>query len=982
MMRLLLLSNAAVIALMASGSAFAQDRADAISDQEPPVDEGVPAPTNIPSQDEAESTQIVVTGSRIARRDYTSASPIVTTNREALADTGQINIHESLSQLPQFSPGQPSGRNAGGAGRNTLDLRGLGASRTLVLLDGRRLPPSNLFGVTDTNIIPQAIVESVETITGGASAVYGSDAISGVVNFHTRQKFEGVELRGQYGNTTRFDRDTADASITAGVNGMDDRAHAILTLSYSEVGGLDSVKRSFYDLGVLSSYIAQGTFIPDATNLPSQAAVDAQFANTAAGAVPRTRSLGFNDDGSLFSQVGAVNYQGPTDGYWSLIGNTVRMPVSRQGQISTPRKRYAAFGKVDYEFTDRLTAYAQVLYVDSRLTSKGGYSLTQFAIPTISVNNPFIPASLATLLASRPNPNADFIINRRFWELPTRATDTQFNTSEFLVGLRGELPFGDWTFDGFAARDRTTVNEAVIATLADRLQNVFQAPDGGASICQGGYNPFGMANALSISAACQDYLTDTIKNYERITQDDYELSAQGGLFELPAGGVRASVVVAHRDNGFSYEPDSQLISGNVEAIVATNPTAGSSNVSEIGAELFVPVLAHLPFVEELNLTGGVRYSDYNISGGVWTYKGELEWTPTHGVLVRAGYQRAIRAPNIGELFSAPTGGQVEAGNPPAGGDPCDVRGSGRSGANGAQLAQLCQATGVPASLLSTFTYTTTGIAIQQSGNQGLTPETATSKTLGVVLRPDFRSAWLDRLSASVDYYDIKIDNIISTISGITVLAKCYNQDASNPTYDPNNPYCQLINRDATGGIGQISLPYLNLGGLQTKGIDFQVDWGIDLNDTGLGNIGDLSINALITYIDSYASKALPDSSFQELSGTISSADSLALPDWRWLVTTTYATGPFSTSVRWRHVAAMDDVTAVTRPSSPAPGVPSYDVFDLTARYDITDDYTLRAGVTNLFDKKPYKVAGVEGNTLSGTYDIYGASFYVGLNVRF
>ncbi len=979
-MRLILLGGASLGAMIATVPAFAQDAESATNGADQAT---VQAPSNLDDASTAKQGEpIIVTGSRIVRRDYTSASPIVTTSSAALADTGDINIHESLAQLPQFSPGQPSGRNAGGAGRNTVDLRGLGASRNLVLLDGRRLPPSNLFGVIDTNIIPQAIVESVETISGGASAVYGSDAISGVVNFRTKSRFDGVELRGQYGNTFKTDRMTLDTSLTTGLSGMDDRAHAILTLSYSEVGGLDAVKRPFYDYGVLSSYIAQGTFIPDATNLPSQAAVDSQFGNYAAGKVSPTSRLGFNDDGSLFTQNGALNYAGPTDGYWSLLGNTVRMPVSRQGQISTPRKRFAAFSKFDYELTDALTAYAQVLYVDSRLTGAGGYSLTQFAIPTISASNPFIPDSLRTLLDSRPDPTADFTINRRFWELPTRATDTQFNTSEFLIGLRGNLPFGDWTFDGYASRDRTTVDQEIIATLASRLQDLWQAPDGGASICQGGYNPFGMANAMQISAECQDYLTDAIKNNERIAQDNYELAMQGGLFSLPAGGVRASVVVAHRDNSFSFSPDSQLIAGNVEAIVATNPTAGHTSVNEIGGELFVPLLKDIPFIQELNFTGGLRYSDYNLSGGATTYKGELEWVPTAGILLRGGYQRAIRAPNIGELFSAPTGGQVEAGNPPAGGDPCDVRGSGRNGANASQLAALCLATGVPSSLLDTFTYTTTGIAIQQSGNVDLKPETATSKTAGIVVRPDFNSPWLSRLSFSIDYYSIKIDDVISTISGITVLAKCYNQDGSNAGYDASNPYCQLIQRDQTGGIGRISLPYLNLGGLETSGIDFQFDWGLNLADAGIGNLGEIRINAVATYTDSYKSKALPDSDFQELAGTISSADTLALPKWRWLMTTTYETGPISASLRWRHVDGMNDVTSVTRPSAPAPGVPSYDIFDLTARVNITDDYTLRAGVTNLFDKQPYKVAGVEGSTLSGTYDIYGRSFYVGLNVKF
>ena len=932
---------------------------------------------------ESQVAEITITGTRIARRDYTSASPIVTTSQQALQDTGQINIHESLAQLPQFNPGQPAGRNAGGAGRNTIDLRGLGASRTLVLLDGRRLPPSNLFGVVDTNIIPQALIESVETISGGASAVYGSDAIAGVVNFRTRSRVDGIEVGGQYGNTTRGDRWTADSWVAAGLSTDDGRGSGVVTFTYSGVGELPSVKRRFYDLGTLSSYIAQGTFIPDGNNLPSQAAVDAAFPDVAAGTVPNTRALGFNDDGTLFSQIGAVNYKGPTDGYWSLLGNTVRMPVARQGTISTPRDRFAAFSKFEYEVNDYVTAYTHILAVDSELDSAGGYSLTQFAVPTVSINNPFIPQSLRDILASRPDPDADFTINRRFWELPRRETDTQFWTSQLILGVRGKLPFGDWTYDAYAARDKTTVDQQVLVVLASQLEKVFQAPDGGASLCEGGYNPFGMQNAMSVSEDCIDFLTDRIHNEELIRQDNYELSAQGSLFALPAGDLRMSVVASHRRNSFRFSPDSQLIAGNVEAIVATNPTEGATSVDELATEVLVPILRDARFARTLELTAGARYSDYDLSGGVWTYKGELEWAPVRAVLLRGGYQRAIRAPNIGELFSSPTGGQVEAGNPPAGGDPCDIRNSGRSGANAAQLRDLCVATGVPGSLIDTFTYSTTGIAIEQSGNLALDPETATTKTFGVVFRPAFSSPYLIGLSASIDYFDIEVDDVISTIAGTTVMAKCYNQDGSNPTYSADNEYCQLIARDASNGwIRRIALPYLNLGGLKTRGVDFQLDWEFDLAELGLAEAGTLSFRNLVTYLDSYQRKALPDSEFQEFAGTIDAAEQLALPEWRWISTTTYSRGPFSASLRWRHVDAMKDVTSVTRPANPAPGVSSYDLFDLTARVTITDDTALRFGLTNIFDKEPLKVAGVEGSTLPGTYDIFGRLYYLGLQVKF
>jgi outer membrane receptor protein involved in Fe transport len=928
---------------------------------------------------EQTGAEIVVTGSRISRRDYVSASPIVTTSQAALQATGAVNVEQSLNQLPQFvqGQGQQGGVGGGGTGRATLNLRGLGDRRNLILLDGRRLPPSDTFGVVDVNIIPQSLIESVETITGGASAVYGSDAISGVVNFRTKRSFDGIEADVQYGDTFRTDRHTLDASLTGGLTSKDDRAHAILNFGYTQRGTLFGTDRKFYRNGVLSSFIGQGTYVPSATNLPTQAAINAAFPNVAGGAINRTQSLGFNDDGSLFGQVGLANYKGPTDGFYSTFGNVVRMPVALQSLQTRPQTRYSAFGKFDYELSDGLTAYAQVLYVESKTKGDTTRSLTQFYIPTVSINNPFIPASLRAILASRPNPNADFVINKRFTELPAKTSEQEFKTSELLVGLRGKLPVGDWTFDAFAARDRTKfVEEINVATLFSRVQSLLQASDGGRSLCTGGYNAFGLANNSQISQSCINYLTANLTSTQDINQNNFEASAQGSLFKLPAGDVKVSLVADYRENSFSFVPDSQIRAGNAEAIVATNPSFGRTKVKELAGEVFVPILRDAPFFKSLNLTGGLRYSDYNVTGGVFTYKAELEWQPIDTVLLRGGYQRAIRSPNIGELFSSATGGQVQVGTPPGSGDPCDVRTATRV-SGGAPLRALCIATGVPVALVDNYNFTTTGIAIQNSGNRDLDPENATTKTLGLVWRPQFGTPLLSNFSFSVDYYDIKVKKIIATIDGVTALSKCYNQDGSNPTYDAGNAFCQLIARDATGGVNSIALPYLNLGGIKTSGIDFQADWAMDL-----GGAGRISVNALVSYLDSYKRATFQNSAFQEFRGTIDAAQFLPLPKWRSVLTTNYTIGKVDFGLRWRFTQKMRDVTSVTRPTAPAAGVPNYSLFDLNGRFKINDSYTLRAGITNLFDKKPPVVGGTLGLTQAGTYDVLGRSFYVGMRARF
>ena len=949
--------------------------------------QGAATPAEVQGAPASEAAEIVITGSRISRSDYSSSSPIVTTSQAALKASGSVNVEQSLNQLPQFIPG--SGSQGGGAsaaasaGRATLNLRGLGDKRNLILLDGRRLPPSTVFNVTDVNIIPQSLVESVETITGGASAVYGSDAISGVVNFRTRRHMNGVEIDGQVGNTVTGDRFSGDVSVSGGWTSQDDRFNIVASAGYTKRDELKGSERSFFDLGILSSFIGQGTFVPSGTNLPSQAAVNAAFGNLAAGTVARTNALGFNENGTLFSQVGAFNYAGPTSGDYVTFGGVVRQPVARQQSIERPMERKSFFAKADYEFSDALTLYAQGLYVDSHARTNIGNSLTQFITVNVAANNPFVPASLRALLASRPNPTASFSINRRFTEIEPRIFDTTFKTSQFIIGARGKLGLGDWTYDIYGSRDRNTIHDDILnGVLGNRVNQLLGAADGGASICAGGYNPFGLTNASRISAACVDYITDTITRTEKIKQNTIEGSVQGSLFALPAGDVKLSVVGTYRENEYSFQPDAQLIAGNVFATNQTNPTSGKINVKEIAGELFVPILRDTPFFHRLNLSVGGRYSDYNVTGSIKTYKAELEWAPVAPVLFRGGYQRAIRAPNIGELFSSATGAQVQIGNPPTSGDPCDVRSVSRTGANAAQIRALCVATGVPTSLVDSYNFTTVAIPVTNAGNVGLSPESATTKTVGVVLRPRFASPLLSNISVSVDFYDIAIKDVISTVAGNTALAKCYNQDGTNPTYSAANAFCSLIQRDATGGISNVALPYLNLGGLKTRGIDVQLDWSVRLG--AFGDLGDakFSINTLVSYLDSYKIKNFPGEAFAEFAGTIDATNSLPLPKWRYTTSANFTLGKADLGLRWRHLASMDDVTQVIRPASPAPGVPHYDVFDLSGRLAVTKAYELRAGITNLFDKQPLVIAGTPGNTLPGTYDVLGRSFYVGAKVRF
>jgi iron complex outermembrane recepter protein len=989
MTRRALLCSIAVCSLAVANAAHAA-QAQGPVEPVPTADDAAPQ-----AEEESGEANILVTGSRIARQDYVSTSPLVTIGQDTLTNTPTVGVEGVLNQLPQFAQGQSQsaiGAVANG-GRASLNLRGLGETRNLILLNGRRLPLSNAFSVVDVNIIPQNIIENVETITGGASAIYGSDAISGVVNFITRRHFEGLQIDGRYGASFEGDADTRSIGVLFGIGSRDNRGRALISVSYSDRKVLWGYDRpDFFAQGVLSSFIGQGTYVPSATNLPTQAAVNTVFARygVPAGAVPNSRNLGFNDGGTLFSQIGTQNYRGPTTFQFSTLGAIVRQPVTMQEYVVQPMHRLNLFVSGEYEITDNITAFAQVLHTDYQVTGQVGWTPTLFVAPlTVPVTNPFIPADLREILASRPNPNAPFTLNQRFMGFEDRKFISDVNVTQYILGLRGDLGVSDWTWEIYGSHDSMNLVETQdAALLLSRLQPLLNAADGGASICAGGYNPFGLANSTGVSTACRDYVEAETHDFTETSQDIVEANLTGRLFALPGGDARFALTGTYRHNSFEYDPDPSRRNSDVIGTLASVPSQGSINVKELGVELLLPILRDVSFFRSLELNLGYRMSDYNVSGTVHTYRAEGLWRPIQPILIRGGYERATRAPNIGELYSTAQTAQVQFGSPPGGGDPCDVRSAARLGGSAAQVRTLCLATGVPLPIIDTFQYTTVAIASATSGSTALEPETADTITAGVVLTAPSASPWLSGMSFSVDFYDIKIKDVISQVSGVTTLNKCYNLDGSNPTYDATNPFCQLITRDATGGISIVQTPYLNLGGLRTRGYDVALDWRLNLAET-VGIPGRLNLNVLVNFLGRYRVQILPGGPFVEYRDTIDGTQAattppvgLPLPKYRTYVNLNYSVGPVTFGARWRHIPSMRDVTSVTRPASPAPGVPSYDIVDLNLGWNITDEYRITAGISNLFNVDPPVVGGTLGQTQPNTYDIIGRSFFIAASARF
>ncbi|MEG3125486.1 TonB-dependent receptor domain-containing protein [Sphingomonas sp. GB1N7] len=941
--------------------------------------------------DTSSESDIVVTGSLIQRPNNTSVSPIISVGDAAIKEAGVATLQDALNQFPSFTTGGNAGTGGQGTGgRASINLHGLGTNRNLVLLDGRRLPASDINGNVDINILPEAIIDGIDVITGGASAVYGSDAMSGVVNFKTVRKLDGFKIDLLNTISERGDGYRFNGSLAFGSTFAEDRGHVTAAFSYAKQNPINGSARSFFYDKTPSSFIGTGTFVPSATNAPNAAVVQGVFARYGVtSTINPLLNLGFNDDRSLFVQTGAVNYRGPTNGQgYLLVNNNVRMPVGQQIDFYNGLNRKTAFLKADYELAPGITAYGQFMYVDLSVHTASGGSLTQFgALTSIPVTNPFIPTDLRTILASRPNAAANFTWNGRYVGVPYKNFEEQYNVQQYLAGVRGEIASG-WTFDAYGSYDESVHNQTIhSAIVKSRVQNLLSATDGGNALCAGGFNPFGDANARSLSQACVNYITKDAFSREKVSQTQVQAQINGKLFDLGAGPAQIAFVADYRRNSYSYVPDSDLAAQNLESIIASQGARGAISLKEAAAQLDIPLISGKPFFEELGIGGAVRVSDYSTTGTVTSFEGDARWRPVEPLLFRGSYQRAVRAPNIGELFAPASGTQLVIGTPPASlGDPCDIRSTARTGANGAQVSTLCVAQGVPAAAIGSYTFPTTATGQTITGNTGLTPEKANTYNFGLVLNSPIKSGFFRDFSLSVDYYNINIKNVISSVPGLTVLSKCFNLDGSNPTYANSNPYCQLIQRDATGQIVTVSTPYLNLGGLKTDGVEIQAHLGLPVAVGG--STGKVYADTSIGWTRSYKVQLLPNTAFLDYTGVSNGGAGTgavpprATPRWKALTTIGYRSDGFGLGLRWRYQGPLSDVSSVLTPATAQAGVPAYSLFDLFLSTKVNKRFEIRGGVNNLLDKGLPIVASSQNGTDVALYDPIGRSFYVGVKFGF
>jgi len=984
------------------------------------------ADTPAPAADSPEKTAnieaIVVTGSRISRRDYQSDSPIVTIDESTLAAAGQPTLDRAIGEMPQFAAaqgmsevGDVQGSTGFAGGQAYGDLRGLGPNRALVLMDGRRMMPSNPNGSVDLNTIPMSMIENVEVITGGASSTYGSDAIAGVLNFKLRDHFSGAEVSYQHGETTHGDGATEHASALLGGNFADDRGNAVLAIEYSERGVVHGADRPFFaNIRQLArppeGILPAGTF-GTAPTIGAVNGVLAGYPGTTpiAGSGAYNGSLGVNTDGTIFTDLAAPNCVQNYRGLGKLKGvnighncSQVQVALGQYFDIQVPLTKYNVLARSTYKLNDNVSAYMQFSFMESTARDEtAGGSTGPGKELFIPLNNPFVVNNpgLQTILASRPadpsNPNAltqPLVLTKLLSMSGDRIQSYKYDVYQAVAGLKGDIPIPgtDLTWDVYSSYGSTQFtnlqhNDSSKSALATILNGTANFQGSGGSCVGFAWNPLG-SNPLS--AGCREYVTRENNNLNTITQKNVEGTLQGKIVTLPAGDLRFAFGGDYRGSSFDYHPDSGLINNDSFSYDTTVATSGTQNVREVFAELLVPVLKDLPLIEELSFDLGARRSDYDGFGGVNTWKADMNWKPVSTVSVRGGYARAIRAPSLGELFAPTVTGNLNIGSGPAAGDPCATGSSFRTGASTAQVAALCQAQGVPAALYPNYTYGVDSVHGTSGGNPSLTPETADTYSIGTVWSPHFSSDLMHKFQVSVDYYHIAISNAVGSLALTDILPRCFNSDGvSNPTYSATNIYCSQITRDrSTGNIVLGHEGLLNLASYKTDGIDTEIDWSFGLGALGLSDsAGTFRLNSMINYTHTFDVSALPGSPVLDYAGSIGNTQvspEMAHPHWKANTAFGYMIGPVTTTLRWRYIAAMKHQDVVVDSTSTTPGVGTYNYFDFDAHWAVVEHLELMAGLTNIGNKTPPFVSGQPLTTDSATYDIIGRTYYVGFKSKF
>lgn len=972
-----LLTGTVMAGAMFATPVLAQNAGTQVDEQNEP---GLQAAPDAP----ADGGLITVTGSRIQRRNIDTAAPVAVVNAEEFELSGTVNVENVINTLPQVIPGTTSFSNNPGNGASTLNLRGLGSQRTLVLVNGRRWMSFDTSQVVDLNTIPSFLIESVDVVTGGASAVYGSDALSGVVNFRLKD-VDGVELGGQYNLTERGDGARYEVHGAIGTSFDDGRGSATVFAEYFNRKPIFQGDRKFsnFALGGDSGDVLQ------------------QFgSSTLPNGVIRYFGDG-NRAGTDFAANRAVVFDNVPGDFRTRRGDTYNYAPVNYLQI--PQERYLLGGYADYEFADGHSAYTEVAYVNNRVaTELAATPVTGDFNVNLATIQPFLNAAdfaqLQQLDATETTGTNDGIVNlflqRRVVETGSRNSLDERNAFRVLGGVRGDVT-STVGYDAYYMYSRTR-NANVQAGNISR--SAFQR---GLDGTDPAINIFGLG---TLSPAAVDQISIVAQNGDVSTVQVASGVLSGTFGDFAIGNAEPigfALGAEYRKVASEFIPDTALSSGDVIGFNAGQATQGSYNVKEVFGELNIPVF-ETDAGTRLELDAKGRYSDYSLDavGGVYSYAGGVEFAPIRGITLRGQYQRAVRAPNVGELF-----GGTAIGFPGAI-DPCGTpEAAAPGGLNTICLANFAASNSNAANIGNAGAIQLdTQIPALFGGNPNLQEETSTSFTGGIILQP----AFIPGFTLTADYFDIEIENAISTISLEQNFNLCFRevQDQNNPICDPFFAFGPI--RNAAGAITTGSPPTLggqNIANFGVKGVDLEASYSMAIPFSLLTDTGEqrLNLSFLGTWTDTAFQNAFEGADTVECAGFFAGDCGEPTPSFKWTSRASFIDGPLTTSIRWRHLSGVEDEDVDTdfAAGNGSERIPAYDLIDLTFSFEANERLTIALGVSNLFDELPqtpiFNAAGEvvnvnngtllgdneeQANTYPSTFDVLGRDFFVSASFKF
>jgi len=925
---------------------------------------------------------IVITGSRITNPNLTQSSPVASVDA-ATIELRQVNVvEEFLREIPGVVPSIGGSVNNGNGGSTFINLRGLGSNRNITLLNGVRVVPADLQGRTNLDIIPVALLERVDVLTGGAGSAYGADAISGVINFRTRTDFEGIDFRVSQSDTFEGGGESNRYDLTLGGNFDDNRGNAVISVGYTDRAPLLQGDREFGEFNISS---VSGNAGGSSTTVPTRFTIPGAAVADIASVVPGYTGgfLQASPDGSELLPF-----------YQTFNFNPLNL-------FQVPLEQYRMYGSANYQVSDKVEFYTEALYAQSsnitNLAPSGSFGFSALT----PLSNPFIPPTVlgqicgslaiadatcnaAAAATSQTDPAYQEVnINyaRRFVELGPRTNERKTTAWQFKTGARGEITDdlswdvfyatgqSDLTFQQGGNGTRTRLTQSVQATNRDTCQNT-----------AGGCVPINLWGPLgSITPEVGAFL-DVGNGGAQFTQlDQLQAFVSGDLpWSLPTVDAPISGVFGYEYRDYEAGLTNELLTQTPGEVLGNGAAApnrfGTYDVSEFFFEANVPVVQDVSFAEEITLQLGFRTSDYSTTGTEDTWKIGGTWSPIESLQFRGNFQRVTRAPNISELFNPQVTGLSNFAV-----DPC----AGAAPNGNADLLAVCLAQGAPASTIGGIVVDPAGqVNVTTGGNLNLAAEDAETWTLGAIFQPEA----IPGLSLTVDYYSIVVEDAITNPTPDDIFSACFGPGFATGSIvvtgaSAANPACSGIRRNPETGnlFGNVAttfgLPLVltNQGTLETTGVDVTANYSYDL-----ANIGTLNYNGGLNWTDQSLFQASPNGINRECTGFYSGNCSSVQPEFMATQRLTLQSNVFDrnvdVSLLWRYIAEMEVEPGSGNFQPQFTTMDAAHYFDLTVRGNVTDEFEFTFGILNLADREPDFVGSNIGSTAFNTGNVYPSTY--------